>query len=68
MLSTFSLFVVFYYWSIIYILKGHGLMSQMIKKLLEMWDTRVQSLGHEDPLEKEMANHSSVLEWRSPWT
>ena len=34
----------------------------------EMWETWVQSLGWEDPLEKEMATHSSVLAWRIPWT
>ena len=33
-----------------------------------MWETRVQSLGQEDPLEKEMATHSSILAWRIPWT
>ena len=33
-----------------------------------MWETRVQSLGWEDPLEKEMATHSSILAWRIPWT
>ena len=33
-----------------------------------MWETWLQSLGQEDPLEKEMATHSSVLAWRIPWT
>ena len=33
-----------------------------------MQETRVQSLGWEDPLEKEMATHSSILAWRIPWT
>ena len=33
-----------------------------------MWETQVQSLGEEDPLEKEMATHSSILAWRIPWT
>ena len=33
-----------------------------------MWETGVQSLGWEDPLEKEMATHSSILAWRIPWT
>ena len=32
-----------------------------------MWETRVQSLGREDLLEKEMANHSSILAWKIPW-
>ena len=35
--------------------------------LPEMWETCVRSLGQEDPLEKEMAHHSSILAWRIPW-
>ena len=42
-------------------------MAQMVKRLPTMWETRVQSLGREDPLEKEMAAHSSTLAWRNPW-
>ena len=38
----------------------------MVKRLPAMWETRVRSLGREDPLEKEMATHSSVLAWRIP--
>ena len=33
-----------------------------------MWETRVQSLGLEDSLEKEIATHSSILAWKTPWT
>ena len=33
-----------------------------------MWEAQVQSLGQEDPLEKEMATHSKILAWRIPWT
>ena len=40
----------------------------MVKNLPAMQVTRVQSLGQEDPLEKEMATHSSILAWRIPWT
>ena len=40
----------------------------MVKNLPEMWETRVQSLGQEVPLEKGMATHSSILAWRIPWT
>ena len=40
----------------------------MVKNLLAMQKTWVQSLGWEDPLEKEMATHSSILAWRIPWT
>ena len=40
----------------------------MVKHLPTMWETRVQSLGREDLLEKEMATHSSILAWKIPWT
>ena len=40
--------------------------AQTVKNLPAMWETQVQSLGLEDPLEKEMATHSSVLAWRIP--
>ena len=43
-------------------------MVQRLKRLPEMWETWVQFLGREDPLEKEMATHSSILAWRIPWT
>ena len=39
-------------------------MAQMVKNFPEMWETQVRSLGWEDPLEKGMATHSSVLAWR----
>ena len=40
----------------------------MIKNLCAMWETQVQSLGWEDPLEKGMATHSSIPAWRISWT
>ena len=43
-------------------------MAQRLKRLPPMRETRVRSLGREDPLEKEMAIHSSILAWRIPWT
>ena len=43
-------------------------MAQMVKNLLAMQETRVQSLGQEDPLEKGMATNSSFLAWRISWT
>ena len=43
-------------------------MAQMVKNLPAMWDTWVLSLGWEDPLEKSMATHSSVLAWKIPCT
>ena len=42
-------------------------MAQRIKLLPAMQETQVRSLGWEDPLEKEMATHSSILAWRIPW-
>ena len=43
-------------------------MAQMVKSLPVMLETQVQSLGWEDPLQKGMATHSSILAWRIPWT
>ena len=53
----------------IYYLRFYGasLVAQMLKRLPVMRETRVRSLGREDPLEKEMATHSSTLAWRIPW-
>ena len=45
-----------------------SLVAQRVKHLLAMWETWVRSLGGEDPLEKEMATHSSTLAWKIPWT
>ena len=52
------------------LLSGHqaSLVAQMVKRLPAMWETRVRSGGPEDPLEKEMATHSSILAWRIPGT
>ena len=44
-----------------------SLVAQMVQRLPAMQETRVQSLGQEDPLEKEMAIHSSTLAWKTPW-
>ena len=43
-------------------------LAQLVKNLRAVQETSVQSLGWEDPLEKEMATHSSFLAWRIPWT
>ena len=40
----------------------------MVRNLPALWETQVRSLGQEDPLEKKMAAHSSILAWRIPWT
>ena len=47
---------------------GASLVAQRLKRLPTMRETWVRSLGREDPLEKEMAPHSSTLAWRIPWT
>ena len=44
-----------------------SLVAQMVKNLTAVQKTQVRSLGQEDPLEKEMATHSSILAWRIPW-
>ena len=43
-------------------------MAQTVKRLPTLRETRVRALGLEDPLEKEMATHSSTLAWKIPWT
>ena len=45
-----------------------ALVAQMVENLPAMRETEVRSLGWEDPLEKGMATHSSILAWRIPWT
>ena len=45
-----------------------SLVAQRLKRLPLIRETRVRSLGQEDPLEKEMVTHSSILAWRIPWT
>ena len=53
--------------SVLNILRA-SLVAQRLKRLPTMRETWVRSLGWEDPLEKEMAIHSSILAWRIPWT
>ena len=45
-----------------------SLVAQLVKNLLAMWETWVQPLHWEDPLEKGTSSHSSILAWRIPWT
>ena len=47
---------------------GASLVAQTVKRLPAMWETQVRSLGQKDPLEKEMATHSTTLAWKIPWT
>ena len=49
-------------------LPGASLVAQMVKHLPAMQEAQAQSLGQEDPLEKGMAKHSSILAWRISWT
>ena len=46
----------------------YGSPGGLVKCLPARWETQVQSLGREEPLEKKMATHSSILAWRIPWT
>ena len=46
---------------------GASLVAQTVKRLPMMWEIPVRALGQEDPLEKEMATHSSILAWKIPW-
>ena len=48
--------------------RGASLVAQIVKNLPAMQETQVRFLGWEDPLEKEMAIHSSILAWKIPWT
>ena len=45
-----------------------SLMAEVVKNLPAMQETQVRSLGHEDPVEEDMATHSIILAWRIPWT
>ena len=47
---------------------GASLVAQTVKRLPTMQETWVRPLGQEDPLEKDMATHSSILAWKIPWT
>ena len=54
--------------SVLMLIVWASLVAQRLKRLPPVRETRVRSLGREDPLEKEMATHSSILAWRIPWT
>ena len=58
----------FFFLMWVYFDLGASLVARMEKNLPAMQETWVQSLGQEDPLEKEMETHSSILAWRIPWT
>ena len=60
--------VAVYAWDVLKRSPLPSLLAQMVKHLPTMWETRVQSLGREDLLEKEMSTHSSILAWKNPWS
>ena len=63
------IYIYIHMWVYVYIhIHTNSLVAQMVKHLPTMCETQVQSLGWEDLLEKEMATHSSILAWRTPWT
>ena len=59
MITSFDWFIINLYFELV---------AQTVKRLSTMWETQVQSLRWEDPLEKEMAIHSSTIAWKIPWT
>ena len=64
--SLISSFVCFFIYS--FPLVGTSLVAQTVKRLSTVWESWARSLGWEDPLEKEMAIHSSTIAWKIPWT
>ena len=73
MLFFFKFYFIFKLYIIVLVLPNIKInppkvVAQRLKRLPAMWETWVQSLDGEDPLEKEMATHSSILAWRIPWT
>ena len=61
-------FVLLDLWAIIFLYYRASLVVQMVKNPPAIQDTQIRSLGQEDPLEKGMATHSSILAWTIPWT
>ena len=64
----FNLSLLYFIYLFIFERQGASLVAQMVKHPPAMWETQVRFLGPEDPLEKEMAIHSSTLAWKIPWT
>ena len=59
--------VLFFFLDVIAIYNRTSLVAQAVKRLPTMRETRIRSLGREDPLEKAMATHSRTLAWKIPW-
>ena len=66
--ERFHAFITIFCYYCFHGLSWASLVAQLVKNLPALHETRVQSLGWEDPLEKEIATHSSILAWRTPWT
>ena len=66
--SVGGFFFLSFFFMVSFAVQRTSLVAQTIKHLSTMWEIRVRSLGREDPLEKEMATHSSTLAWKIPWT
>ena len=66
--GSYGSFIVNFLRSLCTVLHGASVMAQIVKNLPAMQETQVRFLGREDPLEKEMAAHSSILAWGIPWT
>ena len=58
MITSFDWFIINLYFELV---------AQTVKRLSTMWETQVQSLRWEDPLEKEMVTHSNIFAWKIPW-
>ena len=67
--SNFYIFVylIYFNWNIITLVSITSLIALTVKCLPTVCETRIQTLGREDPLEKEMATHSNILAWKIPW-
>ena len=66
-LAAMNSAAIFLNYSFVWIVLRGSLVAQRLKRLPGMQETQVRSLSQEDPLEKEMATHSSTLAWRIPW-
>ena len=66
--STWTIGLFFIFLGLFLIIIRASLIAQLVKNLPAMQETLVRFLGQEDPLEKDMATHSSILAWRIPWT
>ena len=64
----YAVSILMYIYMCVYIYIWASLVAQRLKHLPAMWETWVQSLGQEVPLEKETATHSIILAWKIPWT